>query len=94
MPLYLPAGFRGLHSRDRTLGSRAPMLHSIFSSIFNRLLPLGMLAAKSEIDHLAHVMTRALTACSPRVQIAKMQSDLLWRYHGRDNTHFNLVRPQ
>jgi hypothetical protein len=66
MPLYLPAGFRGLHLRDRTLGSRASMFRSIFSSIFNRLLPLGMLAAKSEIDHLAHVMTRALAACYPQ----------------------------
>jgi len=60
MTLDMPAGFGGPRGLKLALGFRAPVFQTVFRSILIGLLPHGLFAAKSEIDHLAHAMTRAL----------------------------------
>jgi len=69
--LDMSAGFRGPHGLKLALGLRAPVSQPVFSSILIGLLPLGLFAAMSEIDHLAHIMTRALCFRHPAVQPKK-----------------------
>jgi len=92
MTLQMSAGFGGSRGLKLALGLRAPVSQPVFRSILIRLLPHSLFAAKSEIDHLAHAMTRALRFRHLGTT-RKAQSDLLCRYQGTDNTHFNLVRP-
>jgi hypothetical protein len=70
------------------------VLQPVFGSFINSLLPQSLFTATAEIDHLAHAMTRSAGAPATRGYNQKTLSDLLCRYHGTDNTHFNLVRPQ
>jgi hypothetical protein len=54
----MSTGSCGLGGLERALGFRAPMGQSIFRSFINGLLPHSLFAAKSEIDYLAHAVTR------------------------------------
>jgi len=60
MTLDMPACFVGPRGLKLALGFRASVFQPVFRSTLIGLLPHSLFAAKSEIDHLAHVMTRAL----------------------------------